>query len=153
DKAFADKPVGNGLFKMASAWEHDKGIKLVRNDDYGAGPKAYLDAVEFTIVPNGSKDEFDGFNNGTFDSARIPTPVLTQARADNPPKGRGSRKTPNARNSLLRMVPQNPLAPANARRAISMAIDRNAIVEGVFKGSQPPPPTLVPPVFKNGYQP
>jgi len=152
NKAFNDLPLGNGLFKMAGPWQHDKGIKLVRNDDYGYGQKAYLDAVEFTIVPNGSKDEFDGFNNGTFDWARMPTPVLTQARADNEPKGKWIRKNTNGMNYLLVMATQKPLDTANARKAVSMAIDRNAIVEGVFKNSQTPSTTLVPPVFKNGYQ-
>jgi oligopeptide transport system substrate-binding protein len=152
NKAYNDMPVGNGLFKMASPWQHDKGIKLLRNDDYGAGPKAYLDSVEFTIVPNGNKDEFDGFNNGTFDWARMPVPVLTQARADNESKGNWIRKNTNGMNYLLAMVTQKPLDTANARKAVSMAIDRNTIVDGVFKGSQTPSTTLVPPVFKNGYQ-
>jgi oligopeptide transport system substrate-binding protein len=153
NKAYNDMPLGNGLFKMAGPWQHDKGIKLVRNDDYGAGPKAYLDAAEFTIVPNGNKDEFDGFNNGTFDWARMPVPVLTQARADNESKGNWIRKNTNGMNYLLAMVTQKPLDTAKARKAISMAIDRNTIVDGVFKGSQTPSTTLVPPVFKNGYQP
>jgi len=153
DKAFAEMPIGNGLFKMSGPWQHDKGIKLVRNDDYGAGDKAYLDSVEFTIVPNGNADEYDGFNNGTFDWARMPVPVLPQARATNEPLGKWIRKATNGMNYLLPMVTQKPLDSADARKAVSMAIDRNAIVEGVFKGSQTPSTSLVPPVFPKAYQP
>jgi len=137
---------------MAGPWLHDKGIKLVRNDDYGAGDKAYLDAVELTIVPNGNKDEYDGFNNGTFDWARIPVPALPQARSDNESKGNWIRKNTNGINYLLPMVTTKPLDSAKARKAISMAIDRAAIAEGVFKGSQIPATSFVPQVFKNAYQ-
>lgn len=145
-------PIGNGMFKMAQPWEHEKSIKLVRNDDYGAGPKAFLDAIEITITANGSQDELDGFKNGQFDWARMPTPQLTTSRSTYEPQGKWLRKSTNGMNYLLPMVTQKPLDSADARKAISMAIDRNAIIEGVFKGSQVPSTTLVPPVFKNGYQ-
>jgi len=152
NKAYNDMPIGNGLFKMASPWEHDKGIKLVRNDDYTAGKKAYLDTIEVTITPNGNRDELDGFASGTFDWARIPTPQLTDSRSKYEPQGKWIRKSTNGMNYLLPMVTQKPLDSANARKAISMAIDRNAIIEGVFKGSQVPSTSLVPPVFKDAYQ-
>jgi oligopeptide transport system substrate-binding protein len=152
NKTYNDQPIGNGLFKLAGPWEHNKGIKLVRNDDYSVGNKAYLDSVEITITPNGAQDEYDGFNNGTFDWARMPTPVLTQARADNDPKGNWIRRNTNGINYLLPMVTQKPLDNVKARKAISMAIDRAAIADGVFKGSQIPATSIVPSVFKNAYQ-
>lgn len=152
NKAYNDMPIGNGPFKMASPWEHEKGIKLVRNDDYGAGKKAYLDGIEITITPNGNRDEIDGFKNGTFDWARMPVPQLTEARSTYEPQGKWIRKSTNGMNYLLPMVTQKPLDSAKARKAVSMAIDRNAIIEGVFKGSQVPSSTIVPPVFKDAYQ-
>lgn len=153
NKAFNDQPIGNGPFQMDGPWQHDKGIKLKRFDDYGAGPKAHLDAVEISITPNGNQDEYDGFNNGTFDWARIPVPVQPQARAANEPKGNWIRKNTNGMNYLLVMVTQKPLDTAAARKAISMAIDRAAIIRGIFKGTQTPSTSLVPPAFKNAYQP
>ncbi|HEV8558459.1 MAG TPA: ABC transporter substrate-binding protein [Actinophytocola sp.] len=152
NKAFNDMPLGNGPFKMAGPWQHDKGIKLVRNDDYAYGQKAYLDAVEFTIVPNGNNDEYDGFNNGTFDWARIPVPALTKARSDNEPKSQWIRKNTNGINYLLPMLHEKPLDNVKARQAISLALDRGAVAEGVFKGSQIPATSFVPGVFKKAYQ-
>jgi oligopeptide transport system substrate-binding protein len=152
NKTYNDMPIGNGPFMMDGPWLHDQGIKFKRFDDYGAGDKAYLDAVEISITPNGAQDEYDGFNNGTFDWARMPTPVLTQARAAEEPKGNWIRKNTNGINFLLTMDTTKPLDSPQARKAVSMAIDRDAIIEGIFQGAQIPATAFVPPVFKDAYQ-
>jgi oligopeptide transport system substrate-binding protein len=153
NKTYNDAPVGNGPFMMDGVWEHDKGIKLKRFDGYGADKPAYLDAVEITITAGGAKDEHAGFNNGSFDWARMPTPVLSDERAKHESDGKWIRKNTNGMNYLLTMDTTKPLDSAKARKAISMAIDRDAIINGVFKGSQTPSTSLVPPVFKSAYQP
>jgi oligopeptide transport system substrate-binding protein len=150
--AYVDAPIGNGPFQMDGKWEHDKGIKLKRFDDYAIGHKAYLDSVEITITPNGSQDEYAGYQNGTFDWSRMPTPVLEQARSTYEPQDQWITRNTNGINYLLVMVTQKPLDDVKARKAISMAIDRDAIINGVFKGSQTPADSFVPPVFKNAYQ-
>lgn len=151
---YNDLPIGNGPFKMDGPWQHDKGIRLVRNDTYGAGPKANLDAVEITITPadQGAQAEYNGFQNGQFDWARMPTPVLAQARAQYDPQGQWLNKKTAGINYLLVSVTQKPLDTADARKAISEAIDRNAIAQGVFQNSQVPATSLVPASFKDAYQ-
>lgn len=150
--AYVEQPIGNGPFMMEGPWQHDVGIKLKRFDDYKIGDKAYLDSVEITITANGSQDEYAGYQNGTFDWARMPTPVLEQARATYEPQDQWITRKTNGMNYLLVMVTQKPLDTANARKAVSMAIDRDAIINGVFKGSQTPADSFVPPVFKDAYQ-
>ncbi len=154
NKAYNDQPIGNGPFKMDGPWQHDVGIKLVRNDTYGAGPKANLDGVEITITAasGGSQTEYNGFNNGQFDWARMPTPVLSQARAANDPKGQWISKKTAGINYLLTMDTTAPLNSPDARKAVSMAIDRNAIAQGVFQGAQVPATALVPASFTGAYQ-
>jgi len=153
NKSFNDQPIGNGPFKMDGPWQHDKGIKLKRFDDYG-GKKAYLDSVEITITSanTGTQEEYDGFNNGTFDWARLPTPVLSQARTANEPKGQWLSRKTSGINYILPMVTTKPLDSAKARQAISMAIDRAAIAKGVFQGAQVPATGLIPPGFKAAFQ-
>lgn len=152
NKAYNEAPIGNGPFMMDGVWQHDTGIKLKRFDGYGAGKPAYLDAVEITITANGSKDEHAGFNNGSFDWARMPTAVLSQERAKHENDGKWLRKNTNGMNYLLAMTTTKPLDSAKARKAISMAIDRDAIINGVFQGSQTASTSIVPPVFKAAYQ-
>jgi oligopeptide transport system substrate-binding protein len=155
DSAYTDAPIGNGPFKIDGKWNHDRGIRLVRNDAYDAGPKAYLDAIEFTILnpTNGVQLESDGFRNGTFDWARMPVPLIGQNRSDFEPQGKWLSKKTNGMNMFMVMNETAPLNSVDARKAVSMAIDRAAIAQGVFKGAQAPADSLVPAVFPDAYQP
>jgi len=154
NKAYVDAPIGNGPFMMDGKWQHDKGMTIKRFDDYKVGPKAYLDKVEISITANGNADEYAGFQNGTFDWARMPTEVLSQARSSYLPKHEWITKNTNGMNYLLPMLKQKPLDSADARKAISYAIDRDAIINSVFQGSQTPATSFIPPAFpKPAYQP
>jgi oligopeptide transport system substrate-binding protein len=150
--AYVDQPIGNGPFMMDGPWQHNVGIKLKRFDDYKVQDPAYLDSVEISITPNGAADEYAGYQNGQFDWARMPVPVLSQARATYEPKDQWITRNTAGMNYLLVMVTTKPLDSAKARKAISMAIDRNAIINGVFKGSQTPSSSIVPPAFADAYQ-
>jgi oligopeptide transport system substrate-binding protein len=154
DTNYTDAPIGNGAFKLDGKWNHDKGIRLVRNEAYDAGDKAYLDAIEFTIVnpTNGVQLENDGFRNGTFDWARMPAPLITPNRAEFEPQGKWLSKKTNGINYFVTMDTEAPLNSADARKAVSMAIDRAAIAQGVFKGAQVPADSIVPSLFPAAYQ-
>jgi oligopeptide transport system substrate-binding protein len=151
NRAFVDAPIGNGPFMMDGKWEHDKGIKLKRFADFGAGDPAYLETVEITITANGSTDEYAGYQNGVFDWARMPTPVLAQARSTYEPKDQWITRNTNGMNYLLPMTTQKPLDSPEARKAISMAINRDEIINSIFQGSQTPATSFIPPVFE-GWQ-
>ncbi|MER7436398.1 ABC transporter substrate-binding protein [Pseudonocardia alni] len=151
---YNDLPLGNGPFRMDGPWQHDRGIKLVRNDNYTAGPKANLDAVEITITPadTGADAEYNGFRNGQFDWARMPTPVQSQARDEFDPQGKWISKKTAGINYLSVQVTKPPMNSVAARKAVSMAIDRAAITAGVFQGGQAPATAIVPPSFPQAYQ-
>jgi oligopeptide transport system substrate-binding protein len=153
NKAFNDMPIGNGPFKMKEPWRHDQGINLLRNDRY-FGDKAHLDEVAITILPTQGavEAEYKGLQSGQFDFARIPPALIPQAKAEFEPKGAFFHQLSNGINYLLVDVTTPPLAKADARKAISLAIDRDAIISGVFKGLQTKATSIVPPVFKAYYQ-
>lgn len=154
DTAYTDAPIGNGPFKIDGKWEHDKGIRIVRFDDYTAGPKALLDAAEFTILnpANGVQLENDGFQNGTFDWARMPAPLIAENRSKFEPQHKWVSRKTNAINYFVAVNTNPPLNSVEARKAVSLAIDRNAIAQGVFKGSQVPATTFIPVAFRDTYQ-
>lgn len=148
NKAFNDLPIGNGPFKMDGPWQHDKSIKLVRNDDY-FGTKANLDAVEITITGDAGIDlEYKNFQAGQFDWARIPPALLPQAEKAYKDKGNFIKEVANGINYIM-PVHLGPTKTADARKAISYAIDRDAIIAGVFKGYQTKATSLLPEVFKD----
>jgi oligopeptide transport system substrate-binding protein len=153
NKTFNDMPIGNGPFKMKEPWRHDQGIDLVRNDTY-FGTKAHLDEVAITILPSQGalEAEYNGAKSGQFDYGRIPPTLIPQAKAEFEPKGAFLHELTNGINYLLVNVANPPLNKADARKAISLAIDRDAIIAGVFKGLQTKATSIVPPPFKAYYQ-
>jgi len=154
DTAYTDAPIGNGPFKLDGPWQHDTGIKLTRFDEYSVGEPAYLDGAEFTILPsaNAAQLEYDGFVNGQFDWARMPPTLLKLARETYEPQGKWLSKIANGMNYLTVAGTKAPMDSADARKAVSLAIDRNAIVQGVLQGSTTPASSLVPSLFPDAYQ-
>jgi len=152
--AYAEMPIGNGPFKMKEPWQHDKSITLVRSDSYH-GTKAALDEVDFTILPaqNALDLEYKNFQAGQADFARIPPELQPQAKSVYEPQGEFIKKEVYGINYLLVSTFTAPLNNADSRRAISYAIDRDAIISGVFKGFQTKATSLIPPQFKDYYQP
>lgn len=156
NQAYNEAPVGNGPFKLApgTKWEHNEGISLVRNDSY-FGPRPSLDGVEFTIfpAPGGLDAQYRAFTAGEVDFARIPLPLLQQAQDVYGPDG-GILKTQTfGINYIMTNTSRAPLNNADARKAVSMAIDREAVNAGVYQGSQTPAAALVPPPAGEFHQP
>jgi len=151
---YADMPIGNGPFKMKEPWQHDKSITLVRNDLYH-GTKASLDEVDFTILPsqNALDLEYKNFQAGQADFARIPPELQPQAKSVYEPQGQFIKKEVYGINYLLVSTFNAPLNNADSRKAISYAIDRDSIISGVFKGFQTKATSLIPPQFKEYFQP
>lgn len=153
NQAYNDAPIGNGPFKMSGKWEHNKSITLVRNDDYGL-TKAHLDTVKISILnsANAAQLEYQGFQSGQFDWARMPTAQLTSAKAKYTAQNEWLQADTSGMNYLLPITENGPLKTAKARQAISYAIDRDAIISGVFQGLQTKSTTILPPSFKDVYQ-
>jgi oligopeptide transport system substrate-binding protein len=154
NKAFNDLPIGNGPFKLKEPWQHDQRITLIRNESY-FGTKAFLDEVAITIQPtqDALEAEYKGVQSGQFDYARVPPTLQPQAKSIYEPKGGWLKKDSFGINYLLVSVFNPPLNKADARKAISLAIDRDAIIEGVFKGFQTKATSIIPPALKDFYQP
>jgi oligopeptide transport system substrate-binding protein len=153
NKVFNDMPIGNGPFKMKEPWLHDQSITLVRNDSY-FGEKAHIDEVAITLLPTQGalEAEYKGVQSGQFDYARIPPTLIPQAKAEFEPKGGFLHELTNGINYMLVNVVNPPLNKVDARKAVSLAIDRDAIIAGVYKGLQTKATSIVPPPFKNYYQ-
>ncbi len=156
NQTFNEAPVGNGPFMIrpGAKWEHNRGISLVRNDSY-YGPKPALDGVEFVIFPaqNRLEAEYRAFQAGEVDFARIPPPLLEQARSTYEPRGSFLESEQFGINYILTNDAQGPMQNADARRAVSLAIDREAINRGVYQGFLTPATSLLPPPFGAFFQP
>jgi ABC-type oligopeptide transport system substrate-binding subunit len=77
------KPIGNGPFKMDSAWAKGGEVRLARNNGYH-GTKAHLDNLVFQAVLDSQKGMV-GFQGGAYDVVPTVTgSALGQAKAATP---------------------------------------------------------------------
>ncbi len=149
---FAEMPVGNGPFKMTEPWKHDQYIKVARNEDY-YGEKANLDAVNFSIF----KDEetaFREFQAGTVDFTSIPSGQVKATieqfgeAADGYTVNPAKQVLLGAETAVYYIVLNNKdksLANPDVRKAINLAINRQAICDSIFEGTRKPATNIVPP--------
>lgn len=156
NQAFNDAPIGNGpyMIKPGTKWEHNRGISLVRNDTY-FGAKPSLDGVEFLIFPAQGRleAEYRAFTAGEADFARIPPTLFQQAEGTYKPQGSWIKDEMFGINYILTNDDKGPIRNADARRAVSLAIDRDGINKGVYQGSLTPATSLLSPPFGTFFQP
>ncbi|WP_432123332.1 ABC transporter substrate-binding protein [Streptomyces sp. S1] len=137
-----------GPFKLGS-WKSGNGITLERNDAYwdtGLKPKAKR--VEFRFITNNNtltSALLSGEVDGTYELP--PSSATALGKTDNGAVHLG----PSTQNVLL--VPGNAESPAADRRlldALSLVIDRNALIKNVFGGDATTLKSLVPPLTWRG---
>ena len=145
-EAFAQEPIGNGAYMMDGPWEHNVGIKVKKFADY-TGPEAgTLDAIEwriFSTIENGYL-EFEG---GTVDTATVPPEQYATAQET---YGDAFLDVELAAASFLSF---HGIEDVHLRRAVSMAIDREAINQAVFNGTRVAASSFIPPAntgFREG---
>ncbi len=155
NQVFNEAPVGNGPFMMkpGTKWEHNQSITLVRNDTY-FGTKPYLDEIDFTIFPAEGRleAEYRAFTAGEADFARIPPTLFRQAKATYEPEGSFFQFEGFGINYLVANNASGAMANPEARKAVSMALDRAAIAEGVYQGSLTPASAMLSPPFGEFFQ-
>jgi peptide/nickel transport system substrate-binding protein len=139
-------PIGTGPFKFVE-FKPNEHIKVVKNPDYWKPGRPYLDAIEYTIVPNRSTAIL-AFVAGNFD---MTWPFLLSA---NLVKDIQSQKagavcemaTNNGTINLLVNRDKPPFDHADLRRAMMLTLDRKSFIEiitqgdGKIGGAMLPPP-------------
>ncbi len=151
EAAFADMPIGNGPFKMAEPWAHGQGIKVVRFDEY-YGERAKIGGVDFKIFTDEETAYFE-FKAGTLDFAAVPYGQVETAIAEygQSPDGlsaaSGKQVLTGPELGVYLILMNNEMPPfdnPDVRRALSLAINREAIASAVAKGVQQPATGVVP---------
>lgn len=99
-------------------------------------PQAKIDEVQFVFLD--PETQLANFEAGTLDVSEIPTATIDRILAD-PVLSAQRFVGPGASNYTYGFnVEHPPFDDARARRAFSMAIDRQSIVENITKGGQIP---------------
>ncbi|MGZ5910259.1 MAG: ABC transporter substrate-binding protein [Reyranella sp.] len=139
------KPVGTGPFKFVE-FKQNEGIKVTKNTDYWKKGRPYLDAIEFTIVPNRATAMLS-FVSGRFDITfpwEVTMPLLKDIKSQLP---NAMCQTTSMNNSTNLIVNRDapPFDNPDLRRALALAIDRKSFVDILNQGDAQLGGTMQPP--------
>jgi peptide/nickel transport system substrate-binding protein len=135
-------PIGSGPFKFVSA-ETDKEVILERNEDYW-GDKPRLARVRFAVVPDATTRALE-LRKGSADAtinALTPDTVLTLQRDPS----LAVERAPGTVLAYLGFNLRDPiLKNVRVRQAIAYALDRQPMIEYLWRGEAQPASSILPP--------
>jgi len=140
-KDFGFAPVGSGPFRFFSA-EQDKDVIVERNPTYW-GPAPKIERVRFAVVPDAVTVALE-LEKGSVD---IASNELTLDLVHALESRHGLKVETGEGSPVMYLnfnVTQGPLADERVRQAIACAIDRQAIVDAVWRGKARLADTLLP---------
>ncbi|MEV5708366.1 ABC transporter substrate-binding protein [Actinoallomurus sp. NPDC052274] len=148
-KAYEEKPIGNGPFEMDGSWEHNRQIKTKKFAGYKGPRPAKSGGVIFKTYA--SRDAaYTDLRAGRVDfDTQIPAAQVPQAK-----RLLGNRylSVPSGTMDFLEFpLYDSRFGNPDLRKAISMAIDRQSIVNAVFNGIYKPTGSLLAPIVP-GYR-
>ncbi len=137
-----DTIVTNGPFRL-TAWKNAQKISVAKNPLYWDAATVRLNEVHFHIYDSRDAEE-RAFRAGQLHLTEALSPARFAAyRRENSPY---LRIDPYLGTEFYRLRVTDPaLQDVRVRRALSLAIDRNALCEKVLQGGQQPATSFVPP--------
>jgi oligopeptide transport system substrate-binding protein len=140
--------IGNGPFKM-SEWVHQDHITLVPNSNY-SGTKPTLQKVTLLMVSSAAAD-YAAYRNNERDWTLVPDADVNSVRND-PQLSKEMHEFTEL--TTFWLIMNNGKAPLNdplVRKALSRAIDRQALIRDIASGVGKPATSFIPPGMP-GYQ-
>ncbi len=137
-------PIGTGPFQF-QAYQKDAVIRYTKNPDYWKEGAPKVDNLIFAITPDASV-RYQKLQSGECHVMPYPNPADVQAMKDNPDVNVLEQEGLNV-GYLAYNTQQAPFDNVNVRKALNMAIDKDAIIDVVFQGTgqkakNPIPPTM-----------
>ena len=139
-------PIGTGPFKFVE-FKPNESIKVARNVEYWKKDRPYLDGIEWTIIRNPSTAilAFAAGNFDRYEQAIVSIPVMKQLQSQAPQAV--CEVVPwNVSRDLILNRDRPPFDNPDLRRAVALALDRQAFIDimtngqGSIGGVMMPPP-------------
>lgn len=144
-EGFESSPIGNGRYQMDGEWEHDVQIAADRYEDWPGEDPGLPDRIEWQIY-NDIDTAYLDVQAGTLDILDTVPPNRLGMMEDD----FGDNQTMFDTSSFTYMglpLYQEEFADVDVRHALSMAIDREEIIENIFDGAQVAARNIIPPML------
>ncbi|MGW7576316.1 ABC transporter substrate-binding protein [Streptomyces sp. NPDC054765] len=150
-EAFRVHPVSTGPYRIADPWVPGSGLALEQFDGYHArnaafpdGGGGHLDRLEFRIYEE-LEDAYQDWHRGDLDVVKVPPARIPDALS----LEERFRRTPCALMQYLGFpVDIEPFDNPVVRRAVAMAVDRQAVIDSAFSGTRPIAQRILPPALR-----
>ncbi|GAB3444207.1 ABC transporter substrate-binding protein [Phycicoccus ginsengisoli] len=151
-KAYGEKPIGAGPFKLDS-WTKNTEIKLSKFADYSGKYKGKLDGITFKIYQDSDAAYNDVIANQLDVTDEVPSSAMIDDKYKTDLPDRNAQKAVGVIQTItFAPVKVDPnYADPKIRQAISMAIDRPTIIKQIFNNTRQPATGWVSPVV-DGYK-
>lgn len=141
EKEFAQHPIGTGPFEL-DQWQHGTGITLAPNGNYWKKGLPYFEKVEFVTVAD-ENSRVAQLRGGQLDA--IPAPPFADIAEIEQNSELAVEESDETRTDVLEVninkgIFQNP----KAREALSLAVDREALVKVALNGHGTPAGSFLP---------
>jgi peptide/nickel transport system substrate-binding protein len=144
-RVMRQKPIGTGPFRIVD-FRPNASITLARNPDYWRSGRPLLDGIEFRIIRNRSTRTL-AFVAGEFDIT-FPyeiSPAVQREIREQAPRAQCVMAPSNVATQLLINREVAPFDNPDVRRAVSLAIDRQALIDIMGEGQYVRSGILLPP--------
>ena len=140
------KPIGTGPFKFVE-FKPNESIKVTKNTEYWKKDRPYLDAIEYTFIPNPSTAilAFAAGNFDRFAQGILSLPLMKELK-NHAPNAVCEVVSWNIPRQMLVNRDKPPFDNAELRHAMALSLDRKAFIdiisdgEGSVGGAMMPPP-------------
>jgi peptide/nickel transport system substrate-binding protein len=131
---FRSKCVGTGPFKLKE-WKRGELIEYVRNPDYWAKDRPYLDGIRYVVIAERGT-QYAALQAGRVEVSfpgQTTKPIADQLKAS------GAKLTfqvvaSGVNDNIIMNIKKPPFDNVKVRRAVSYAIDRHAWAKAIYQG-------------------
>jgi ABC-type transport system substrate-binding protein len=141
-RTWTDRPNGTGPFKLKE-YVRGQRIILAKNPDFYLEPKASIDEIEFIL---GGGSLMTMYENGDIEAARVSISDIERVTDPSSPLNKELYQGPELSTCYLVFnTNKPPFDDPQVRKAIGLAINRQQIIDVVFKKMGIPANSIMPP--------
>ena len=143
--AFQEAPIGNGRYEMDGVWEHDVEIAMTRYEEWPVDSPGVADRIVWSIYSDLNTAYLDAQAGSLDILSGIPPERLTTVDAE---FGDLYQQDPSSSFTYMGFpLYQEDFQDPDVRHALSMAIDRQTIIDTIFDGALEVATGVIPPVL------